>query len=183
MAHITFNPLLLSTLKDKVVVLTGGATGIGREAVKLFHGTPSLSPIFSPFPLSSTLKTTSLIFPSFRSRSQNNLRRRQRDGRKESGNLTLQPKHKIPILRHNILHFPTFPIQNRLFPLPPNRHRDRQCRNQYPSGPFPPKLQYRGRIFHQGNRRQSQRRTFYCKDRGTFFEVEWKRRGRFGVGK
>ncbi|CZR63059.1 related to 3-hydroxyacyl-CoA dehydrogenase [Phialocephala subalpina] len=37
MAHITFNPELLSTLKDKVVVLTGGATGIGREAVKQFH--------------------------------------------------------------------------------------------------------------------------------------------------
>ncbi|KAE8454624.1 hypothetical protein EG329_000247 [Mollisiaceae sp. DMI_Dod_QoI] len=37
MAHITFNPDLLTTLKDKVVVLTGGATGIGREAVKQFH--------------------------------------------------------------------------------------------------------------------------------------------------
>jgi len=37
MAQITFNPELLSTLKDKVVVLTGGATGIGREAVKQFH--------------------------------------------------------------------------------------------------------------------------------------------------
>ncbi|KAF8860205.1 NAD(P)-binding protein [Acephala macrosclerotiorum] len=37
MAHITFNLELLSTLKDKVVVLAGGATGIGREAIKQFH--------------------------------------------------------------------------------------------------------------------------------------------------
>ncbi|KUJ09442.1 putative estradiol 17 beta-dehydrogenase [Mollisia scopiformis] len=37
MAQITFNPDLLSTLKDKIVVLTGGATGIGLEAVKQFH--------------------------------------------------------------------------------------------------------------------------------------------------
>ncbi|GAD94989.1 15-hydroxyprostaglandin dehydrogenase, putative [Paecilomyces variotii No. 5] len=31
------DPSLLSTLKDKVVVLTGGATGIGRSAVEQFH--------------------------------------------------------------------------------------------------------------------------------------------------
>ncbi|KAL4871445.1 hypothetical protein BDV12DRAFT_28736 [Aspergillus spectabilis] len=37
MAHLTLNPSLLSTLKDKVVVLTGGATGIGRSAATLFH--------------------------------------------------------------------------------------------------------------------------------------------------
>ncbi|KAN0089093.1 putative 15-hydroxyprostaglandin dehydrogenase [Hyaloscypha variabilis] len=37
MAHLQINPSLLSTLKDKVVVLTGGATGIGRSTVRLFH--------------------------------------------------------------------------------------------------------------------------------------------------
>ncbi|KAL4885806.1 hypothetical protein BJY04DRAFT_179225 [Aspergillus karnatakaensis] len=37
MAHLTLNPELLSTLKDKVVVLTGGATGIGRSVATLFH--------------------------------------------------------------------------------------------------------------------------------------------------
>ncbi|KAE9365034.1 NAD(P)-binding protein [Stipitochalara longipes BDJ] len=37
MAHLTINPSLLSTLKDRVVVLTGGATGIGRSTVRLFH--------------------------------------------------------------------------------------------------------------------------------------------------
>lgn len=38
MVHVQFNPELLSTLKDKVVVLTGGATGIGRSAVAQFAG-------------------------------------------------------------------------------------------------------------------------------------------------
>jgi NADP-dependent 3-hydroxy acid dehydrogenase YdfG len=42
MAHIEFNPALLATLKDKVVVLTGGASGIGRSAVKYFHGNAHL---------------------------------------------------------------------------------------------------------------------------------------------
>ncbi|KAL4946514.1 hypothetical protein BDV06DRAFT_86837 [Aspergillus oleicola] len=37
MAHLVLDPSLLSTLQDKVVVLTGGATGIGREVVTLFH--------------------------------------------------------------------------------------------------------------------------------------------------
>ena len=37
MAHVRINPSLLTTLKDKVVVLTGGATGIGRSTVRLFH--------------------------------------------------------------------------------------------------------------------------------------------------
>ncbi|KAL4924961.1 uncharacterized protein BDV17DRAFT_198535 [Aspergillus undulatus] len=37
MAHLVLNPSLLSTLQDKVVVLTGGAIGIGRSAVTLFH--------------------------------------------------------------------------------------------------------------------------------------------------
>ncbi|TVY82963.1 Short-chain dehydrogenase reductase 3b [Lachnellula suecica] len=37
MTHIEFDPSLLETLKDKVVVLTGGATGIGRAAVHLYH--------------------------------------------------------------------------------------------------------------------------------------------------
>ncbi|KAL2862400.1 uncharacterized protein BJX67DRAFT_366397 [Aspergillus lucknowensis] len=37
MAHLVLNPSLLSTLQNKVVVLTGGSTGIGRSAVTLFH--------------------------------------------------------------------------------------------------------------------------------------------------
>ncbi|KAL4912896.1 hypothetical protein BDW62DRAFT_9384 [Aspergillus aurantiobrunneus] len=37
MAHLVLDPTLLSSLRDKVVVLTGGATGIGRSAVTLFH--------------------------------------------------------------------------------------------------------------------------------------------------
>ncbi|KAH9218226.1 hypothetical protein DL95DRAFT_489966 [Leptodontidium sp. 2 PMI_412] len=37
MAHIQINEAQFGTLKDKVVVLTGGANGIGRAAVKLFH--------------------------------------------------------------------------------------------------------------------------------------------------
>ncbi|KAL3478158.1 hypothetical protein BJX99DRAFT_224714 [Aspergillus californicus] len=37
MAHLILDPSLLSTVQDKVVVLTGGATGIGRAAVNLFH--------------------------------------------------------------------------------------------------------------------------------------------------
>ncbi|KAF2707703.1 NAD(P)-binding protein [Pleomassaria siparia CBS 279.74] len=36
MVHVQFNPELLSTLKEKVVVLTGGATGIGRSTVTQF---------------------------------------------------------------------------------------------------------------------------------------------------
>ncbi|KAF1996666.1 NAD(P)-binding protein [Amniculicola lignicola CBS 123094] len=36
MVHVQFNPELLTTLKGKVVVLTGGATGIGRAAVIQF---------------------------------------------------------------------------------------------------------------------------------------------------
>ncbi|KAF2730218.1 putative 15-hydroxyprostaglandin dehydrogenase [Polyplosphaeria fusca] len=36
MVHVQFNPELLGTLKDRVVVLTGGATGIGRNAVIQF---------------------------------------------------------------------------------------------------------------------------------------------------
>lgn len=38
MALVELDPSLLATLKDKVVVLTGGATGIGRSAVEQFHG-------------------------------------------------------------------------------------------------------------------------------------------------
>jgi NAD(P)-dependent dehydrogenase (short-subunit alcohol dehydrogenase family) len=49
MAHVQINPSLLTTLQDKVVVLTGGATGIGRSTVRLFHRT---FPVFS------------LVFPS-----------------------------------------------------------------------------------------------------------------------
>lgn len=37
MAEINFNPSFAAILKDKVVVLTGGAAGIGRAAVKYFH--------------------------------------------------------------------------------------------------------------------------------------------------
>jgi NAD(P)-dependent dehydrogenase (short-subunit alcohol dehydrogenase family) len=38
MVHVKINPELLNTLKDKVVVLTGGATGIGRASVIQFIG-------------------------------------------------------------------------------------------------------------------------------------------------
>ena len=38
MTHLVPNDEVLKSLTDKVVVLTGGSTGIGREAVKLFHG-------------------------------------------------------------------------------------------------------------------------------------------------
>lgn len=38
MALVQLDPTLLATLRDKVVVLTGGATGIGRSAVEQFHG-------------------------------------------------------------------------------------------------------------------------------------------------
>ena len=41
MAHIEFDGSLLQTLRDKVVVLTRGATGIGRATVKLFQGKDS----------------------------------------------------------------------------------------------------------------------------------------------
>lgn len=37
MAHLVLDQALLSSLNDKVVVITGGATGIGRSAVTLFH--------------------------------------------------------------------------------------------------------------------------------------------------
>ncbi|PVH75629.1 putative 15-hydroxyprostaglandin dehydrogenase [Cadophora sp. DSE1049] len=37
MAHIQINDSHFQTLQDKVVVLTGGANGIGRAAVRLFH--------------------------------------------------------------------------------------------------------------------------------------------------
>ena len=37
MTHIVLNQDLVKTLQDKVVVLTGGSTGIGRAAVELFH--------------------------------------------------------------------------------------------------------------------------------------------------
>lgn len=38
MVHLQFNSELLGTLEGKVVVLTGGATGIGRSAVTQFVG-------------------------------------------------------------------------------------------------------------------------------------------------
>ena len=37
MAHLTINQALLATLHDKVVVLTGGSTGIGAATVSLLH--------------------------------------------------------------------------------------------------------------------------------------------------
>ncbi|KPI41537.1 Tropinone -like 1 [Cyphellophora attinorum] len=37
MTHIVLNQDLAKTLKDRVIVLTGGSTGIGRAAVELFH--------------------------------------------------------------------------------------------------------------------------------------------------
>jgi hypothetical protein len=46
MAHLILNPSLLGSLKDTVVVLTGGATGIGRSTVRLFHR--AFSPLFCP---------------------------------------------------------------------------------------------------------------------------------------
>ena len=39
MTHLVLNNSLLKSLQDKVVVFTGGSTGIGREAVKIFIGT------------------------------------------------------------------------------------------------------------------------------------------------
>ena len=60
MAHLKLNPSLLATLNNKVVVLTGGATGIGRATVKLFHRVSPSLPLhplslhkISPFPLPS----------------------------------------------------------------------------------------------------------------------------------
>ena len=38
MTYIEFNTSLLQAARDKVVVLTGGASGIGKAAVKQFHG-------------------------------------------------------------------------------------------------------------------------------------------------
>lgn len=147
MAHITFNPELLSALKDKVVVLTGGATGIGREAVKLFHGSllpPSLSPSPQESPpfLSTTIQNSPSNTPN-RSRSKNPLRRHQRPPWAIPRKRTLFPINlQIPTLRHNILHFPTISLQNRLFPLWPNRHRNRQCRHFNPTRSILPFFRY-----------------------------------------
>lgn len=38
MTQVVLNEELARTLRDKVVVLTGGSTGIGRAAVELFVG-------------------------------------------------------------------------------------------------------------------------------------------------
>jgi NAD(P)-dependent dehydrogenase (short-subunit alcohol dehydrogenase family) len=38
MAHIQFDSSLLSSLNNKVVVLTGGATGIGRSCIQQLCG-------------------------------------------------------------------------------------------------------------------------------------------------
>lgn len=38
MTHIHFDPSLLESLNDKVVVLTGGATGIGRSCIQQLCG-------------------------------------------------------------------------------------------------------------------------------------------------
>ena len=38
MTHLVLDDEVLRSLKDRVVVLTGGSTGIGREAVKLLQG-------------------------------------------------------------------------------------------------------------------------------------------------
>jgi len=46
MTHLKVNKGLLSTLKDKVVVITGGATGMGKAAVTLLfsdHGAKVVS--------------------------------------------------------------------------------------------------------------------------------------------
>ena len=43
MTHVVLNQDLLATLKGKVVVLTGGATGIGRSTVQKLHGNETKS--------------------------------------------------------------------------------------------------------------------------------------------
>jgi len=74
MAHLSINPDLLSTLKDKVVVLTGGATGIGRSTVRLFHRafSPPLHPSLSSQPhVSSIYRTTSPIAQPTKKKKKN----------------------------------------------------------------------------------------------------------------
>ncbi|CAI6331485.1 unnamed protein product [Periconia digitata] len=62
MVHVQFEPALLGTLRDKVVVLTGGATGIGRAAVLQFAEAGSkivYGDIHNP-PLPTTLPESTL---------------------------------------------------------------------------------------------------------------------------
>lgn len=48
MTHLVLNEeLARAALKDKVVVLTGGSTGIGRAAVGMFAGMCFFLPLFS----------------------------------------------------------------------------------------------------------------------------------------
>jgi hypothetical protein len=118
-----------------------------------------------------------------RSRSKNPLRRHKRHSRAISTKRTLLTIYlQIPTLRHNILHFPTISLQNSIFPLPPNRHRNRQRRNINSTRSILPLRQHRDRILDKRDRRKFKRCLIYSENWGTFFEIKWEGGRRFGFG-
>lgn len=134
MSLITPNqPLLSSSLNGLVVVLTGGAQGVGQSVVQQLHCTPPTSPkqLSIPFKLTPNSRWC-----------KNHLRRHRRHTRHKAHLSPKQQRHRgkrtsaLRPLRHLQLRPPTHFVSNSVQPLQPHRHRNRQRRNRNPQRPI-----------------------------------------------